>query len=137
MNLCIFKGRLVADPELRQTQSGIAVCRFRIAVNRSFKEADGSVKADFIGCTAWRQSAEFVSKYFKKGQEMIVRGELRNADYTDQNGTKHYAMDLTVDKAEFCGSKSDNTGGSSAADPNPLGDMGGFEEILSDGDVPF
>lgn len=139
MNSIIIKGRIVADPELRQTQSNISVCRFRVAVNRSFKEADGTTKADFFSCTAWRQQAEFISKYFKKGQEILVRGEMRNADYTDANGVKHYAMDLLVDKAEFCGSKSDNSGSSSATpnNSNPLGDMSGFEEILSDGDVPF
>lgn len=138
MNICIFKGRITADPELRQTQSNISVCRFSIAVNRSFKEADGSTKADFIRCTAWRQSAEFISKYFSKGQEILVRGEMRNADYTDNSGVKHYAMDLLVDKAEFCGSKGGNTGGgNTSAASDPLGDMSGFEEILSDGDVPF
>lgn len=140
MNICIIKGRLVADPELRQTQSNISVCRFRVAVNRGYKEADGSTKADFISCTAWRQSAEFISKYFAKGQEIIVRGEMRNADYTDANGVKHYAMDLLVDKAEFCGSKGESIGNSSAAqnaDSVNIGDLGSFEEILSDGEVPF
>ena len=136
MNSIIIKGRIVADPELRQTQSNISVCRFRVAVNRSFKEADGTTKADFFSCTAWRQQAEFISKFFKKGQEILVRGEMRNADYTDANGVKHYAMDLTVDKAEFCGSKnSSTTSATPAADIPDL--TNGFEEILSDGDVPF
>lgn len=134
MNECIFKGRMVSDPELRQTPSNISVCRFSIAVNRDYKEADGSTKADFIRCTAWRQGAEFISKYFSKGQEILVRGSMRNADYTDTSGVKHYAMDLTVDKAEFCGSKSNNSSQQNSSENVNIGD---FEEILSDGDVPF
>lgn len=137
MNECIFKGRMVSDPELRQTPSSISVCRFSIAVNRDYKEADGSTKADFIRCTAWRQGAEFISKYFSKGREILVRGSMRNADYTDANGIKHYAMDLTVDKAEFCGSKSNNGSQQNSSENINIGDLGGFEEILSDGDVPF
>lgn len=140
MNLCIFKGRLCADPELRQTQSNISVCRFRIAVNRGFKNANGETEADFISCTAWKASADFISKYFTKGSEILVKGELRNADYTDKNGVKHYAMDLNVSSAEFCGSKSENSGGSSAQNNNSaaqIGNLGDFEEILSGGDIPF
>lgn len=138
MNVCIFKGRITADPELRQTPSNVSVCRFSIAVDK-YTKAGEEKQADFIRCTAWRGTAEFVSKYFNKGQEILVRGELHNADYTDANGVKHYAMDVTVDNVEFCGSKASN---SAPADSNndasaQLGDLGGFEEILSDGDVPF
>lgn len=144
MNNCAFKGRLTADPELKQTQSGVSVCRFRIAVNRNFKNQDGSYDADFIPCTAWKATAELVSKYFTKGQEIIVIGDLRNADYTDSNGVKHYAMDINVSGVEFCGSKGDN-GNRQASAPTPPPrsqapanmDLDGFEEILSDGDVPF
>jgi single-strand DNA-binding protein len=140
MNNCIFTGRLVADPELRQTPSNVSVCRFRIAVNRSYKEADGSTKADFIQVTSWRAQAEFVSKYFSKGSAIIVRGEMRNADYTDSNGVKHYAMECVADKIEFGESKSKQSGSSepSANGENVIiGDLDDFEEILSGGDVPF
>ena len=151
-NKCIFMGRLVADPELRQTQSGIPVCRFRIAVNR-LKKQDGSQEADFIGCTAWRGTAEFISRYFTKGQKIIVEGSLRNNDYTDNNGVKHYSMDVLIHNVEFGESKGSDGGYQQqpqsnyapAAQPQAapvqqsldIGDLGEFEEILSDGEVPF
>ena len=155
-NKCIFMGRLVADPEFRQTQSGIPVCRFRIAVNRP-KKQDGSQEADFIGCTAWRGTAEFISRYFSKGQMILVEGQLRNNDYTDNDGVKHYGMDVLVEQAQFTGSKNEDGQHQTQAQPQrqaaaharpqqaaalvqqslDLSDLGEFEEILSDGEVPF
>lgn len=142
MNKCIFTGRLCADPELRQTPSNVSVCRFRIAVNRQYANARGERKADFISCTAWRNTAEFVSKYFQKGSAIIVEGSLQNADYTDANGTKHYAMDVNVSNVEFGESKKSENSGNANPQVNSsgnvnIGDLGDFEEILSDGDVPF
>ena len=158
-NKCIFIGRLVADPELRQTQSGIPVCRFRIAVNRP-KKQDGSQEADFIGCTAWRGTAEFISRYFSKGQMILVEGQLRNNDYTDNDGVKHYGMDVLIEQAQFTGSKNED-GGQQQTQAQPqrqaaaparqqqtaapaqkqmqlqVDDLAEFEEILSDGEVPF
>lgn len=133
MNVIVLKGRLVADPELRQTPSNISVCRFKVAVDKYVKAGEER-KADFIPCTAWRGTAEFVSKYFKKGQEIVINGSLHNNDYTDKDGTKHYSFDVTAENVEFCGSKGSN--GSSEQNVN-IGDLGDFEEILSDGDVPF
>lgn len=154
-NKCIFMGRLVADPEFRQTQSGIPVCRFRIAVNRP-KKQDGSQEADFIGCTAWRNTAEFISRYFGKGQMILVEGQLRNNDYTDNDGVKHYGMDVLVEQAQFTGSKNEDGQHQTQTQPQrpasaqarqpqaapvqqslDIGDLGEFEEILSDGEVPF
>lgn len=103
MNKIILKGRLVADPELRQTPSNVSVTRFKIAVDKYSK--DNNKAADFISCSAWRNTAEFISKYFAKGKEILVEGSLHNADYTDQNNVKHYSYEVLVDKAEFCGSK--------------------------------
>lgn len=100
LNKVILMGRLCADPELRQTQSGIAVCRFRIAVNRQYKQGSEQ-KADFIQVLVWRQSAEFVSRYFRKGSMIIVEGRLQNADYTDNNGVKHYAMEVQAESISF------------------------------------
>ena len=151
MNKVILIGRLCADPEFRQTTSGIPVCRFRIAVNRP-KLKDKEQQSDFINCTAWRSTAEFISRYFSKGSKIVVEGQLRNNDYTDQNNVKHFSMDVLVDGVEFGESK--GTGGGSQpqtyqqqpAAPRPaataeealsLGDLGEFEEILSDGEVPF
>ena len=153
MNKVILIGRLVADPEYRQTQSGIPVCRFRIAVNRP-KRKDAEQEADFIGCTAWRTTAEFISRYFTKGSKIVVEGQLRNNDYTDNNGVKHYGMDVLVDAVEFGESKQASSGSGGgyqqlAAAPAPaaqrqaapaqapLPDLDEFETILSDGEVPF
>lgn len=104
INKVILMGRLCADPELRNTQSGIAVCRFRIAVNRQYSK-NSDQKADFINIVSWRQQAEFVSRYFRKGSMIIVEGKLQNADYTDSNGVKHYAMDVQADNVTFGESK--------------------------------
>lgn len=160
INKVILMGRLCADPEFRQTQSGTAVCRFRVAVNRQFaNKQTGEREADFIGCTAWKNTAEFVSRYFRKGSMIIVEGSLRNNDWTDQNGVKHYSMDVQADSVNFGESKSSSNNAQNAAGQptgyqtanyqanastaqktNPaasLGDLGDFEEILSDGETPF
>lgn len=105
INKVILMGRLCADPELRNTQSGIAVCRFRIAVNRQYSK-NSEKKADFINIVSWRQQAEFVNRYFRKGSMIIVEGRLQNADYTDNNGVKHYAMDVQADNVTFGETKS-------------------------------
>lgn len=155
-NRIILMGRLVADPELRQTQTGLSVCRFRIAVDRFAKQGEER-KADFISCVAWRQTADFISRWFAKGQLIHIEGRLQNADYTDRNGVKHYAMEVQVDAAAFCGDRqSQQTAPPSgrpaqdAAQARPaahpaqtaaqdiaLGDLGDFEDILSDGETPF
>lgn len=159
MNKVVIVGRLTADPELRQSQSGISSTRFTVAVNRKFKNQSGEYDADFISCVAWRQTAEFVTRYFSKGSMICIEGNLRTSTYDDKNhpDVKHYATDVYVDNVEFCGSKGDNSGGSAAggnytAPPATAAqnviqaaqkasvDVGlaDFEEILGgDGDVPF
>ena len=153
LNKVILFGRLTKDPDFRQTQSGTAVCRFTIACDRAFANKEtGKREADFIECQAWRQTAEFVSRYFQKGSAITVDGSLRNNNYTDNNGVKHYGYVVMADNVGFGGSKSDTqqTGQSAGqqiprfgAVPAPqdnglnLGDLGDFEEILSDGDTPF
>lgn len=107
LNKVIIMGRLTRDPEFRQTQSGIPTCKITVAINRP-KQKDGSQEADFIDCTAWRSTAEFVSRYFNKGSMILVEGELRNNNYTDNNGAKHYGMNVLIDNVSFCESK--NTG---------------------------
>lgn len=110
MNKVILIGRLTKDPEFRQTQSGVANCRFAIAVDRPFKNDKGEKEADFINCIAWRQTADFINKYFTKGQMIAVEGSMRNNNYQDKahSDVMHYTIELQVDKAEFCGSKADN-----------------------------
>lgn len=154
MNKVVLIGRLTADPELRQTQSGISCCRFTVAVNRKFKNKDmDQYEADFISCVAWRQTAEFVSKYFSKGKMIVVEGSLRTGSYTDKNHSDvtHYTTDVFVDGVEFCGDKgASNAATATAQQPSNAQaviqqaqqqgiptDLSEFEEILSDGDVPF
>lgn len=104
INKVIIMGRLTADPELKQTQNGVAVCRINVAVNRP-KIKDKEQEADFISVQAWRNTAEFISKYFSKGKMIIVEGSLRNNNYTDQNGVKHYSMVVQADSVNFGESK--------------------------------
>ena len=165
MNKVILVGRLTADPELRQTQSGVSSCRFTIAVDRRFADKNtGERQADFISCTAWRQPAEFVSRYFSKGKLIAVEGSLRTGSYTDKNHSDvtHYTTDVFVDNVEFVGGKGESGGSQGGyqnnsyqnnyktpqqqAAPAPAapnndnmsyGSLSDFEEILSDGDVPF
>ncbi len=167
MNKVILMGRLTAAPELRQTQSGISSCRFTIAINRKFADKQtGERQADFINCTAWRQTAEFVNRYFKKGSMICVEGQLRTGSYQDKNhpDVTHYTTDVMVDNVEFTGSKAESGTNSdygnnnynnsysapqnnySSAPPQSsapnndnmsYGSINDYEEILSDGDVPF
>lgn len=151
MNKIIIVGRLTADPELRQTQSGIASCRFTVAVNRRFKNDKGEYEADFVSCQAWRQTAEFVAKYFSKGSMICIDGTLRTGSYQDKNHSDvtHYTTDVLVENVEFCGSKKESeqsppTNQNNANKPQSyetnsasFGNLSDFEEILSDGDVPF
>ena len=104
-NRVIFMGRLTKDPELRTTQSGVSLCRFSIAVDRNYAKQGEEKQTDFIDCVAWRQQGEFITKYFSKGRMIHIEGSLRNDDYTDQNGVKHYRMVVEVDRADFCGDK--------------------------------
>lgn len=106
MNKVILMGRLTANPEIKQTQNGIAMCRFTIAVNRPYQK-DKQQESDFITCQAWRNTADFVSRYFSKGKPIIIEGSLRNNNYTDKNGVNHYGMDVLVSNVEF--TISDNT----------------------------
>lgn len=106
MNSAILMGRLTADPELRTTNSNLSFIRFTIAVDRPFQKAGEERQADFITCIAWRQNADFISKYFRKGQMIAVQGSIQTGSYEDKSGNKRTAFDVLVDKAHFCGSKS-------------------------------
>ncbi|MBQ8079641.1 MAG: single-stranded DNA-binding protein [Oscillospiraceae bacterium] len=106
-NRIILMGRLTRDPELRTTQSGIQMCRFSIAVDRAYSKGEEK-QTDFIDITAWRQTAEFVCKWFGKGKCILVEGKLQNNNYTDQNGVKHYQNVVIADSVAFCGDKSGN-----------------------------
>ncbi|MBQ3215360.1 MAG: single-stranded DNA-binding protein [Oscillospiraceae bacterium] len=113
LNHITIMGRLVRDPELRRTGSGIAVASFRVAVDRDFAPKDGGErKADFIDCVAWRQTGEFISKYFTKGRMIVVDGRLEMRDWTDKDGNKRTSAEIVVANAYFGDSKRDNEGGS-------------------------
>ena len=106
LNRVILMGRLVADPELRQTTSGISVATFRIAVDRNY-QAKGSAErqADFIPCVAWRQTAEFISRYFSKGRMIALEGSLQSRNYEDKTGARRTAYEVMVDRAYFADGK--------------------------------
>ena len=112
LNKVILMGRLTADPELRQTPSGVSTCRFTVAVDREFVGQGQERQADFITVTAWRQSAEFVSRYFSKGRMICVEGNLRTGSYDDRNhpDVKHYTTDVYVDNVYFAGDRPQNNG---------------------------
>lgn len=106
MNNIIIKGRLTKDPELRNTQSGTAVCTVNVAVDRPYSK---DKETDFFTVVLWRQTAEFVSKYFSKGQEILVQGEMQSRKYEDKEGNNRIAWEIKADRVEFCGSKDQNS----------------------------
>ena len=146
-NKVILIGNIVADPELKQTQGGLSVCSFNIAVNRKFSK-DGEQACDFITIQAWRQTAEFVTKYFKKGQPILVCGQLQTRSWTDSQGQKRYATEVVADEVSFVAPASNEQ--KPATPPNPMSFQTGpmpsaysgannphFEEIPIDGQLPF
>ncbi len=149
LNHITIMGRLTRDPELRYTQSQTPVASFTLAVDRDFGSKDGGEKqTDFIDCVAWRQTAEFVSKYFTKGRMAVVSGRLQIRDWTDREGGKRRSAEIVADNVYFGDSKRDgDSGGSSYSGgryeaprgPVPGGDDG-FKELGDsgdDGELPF
>ena len=149
LNCAVIMGRLVADPELRTTTSGISVISFRVAVDRNFVRQGEERQADFIDVVAWRQTAEFVSRYFRKGSMIAVQGSIQTRNYEDRNGNKRYAFEIVADNVSFCGSKAETgTAGGSARYEEPArpqssapayasGSMGDFSDIQDDDELPF
>lgn len=143
MNKVILVGRLTADPELRQTPSGVASCRFTVAIDRKFADKNtGEKQSDFITCVAWRQTAEFVSRYFNRGKMIALEGSLRTGKYQDKNHSDvtHYTTEVYVDNVEFVGGKSD--GGNAPAQTQeaqeqPTNNKNEYTEILGDDETPF
>lgn len=167
LNKVILMGRLTADPELRQTPNGVSTCQFTVAVDRAFVGQNGERQADFITVVAWRQTAEFVSRYFAKGRMIAVEGNLRTRSYTDKRypDVTHYVTEVYADQVHFTGEKAQQGGGNFAPQqfaqpqynqppqnaqpqfapqqqsaPAPavsFGELGDFEEVIGDGDLPF
>ena len=137
LNRVVLMGRITQDLTLKQTQSGTATLSFTVAVERSFTKQGEERQADFISCVAWRQQAEFISKYFSKGRMIALEGNLRTRTYDDKNGSKHYVTEVYADSVSFTGEpKQSQTVNSSKPDVS-VGDISYFEEILSDEGVPF
>lgn len=140
MNKVILMGRLTRDPEMKQTPTGLSVARLTIAVNRRFAK-DGQQNADFIGCVAWRQTAEFICKYFRKGSMIAVVGNIQMRSWDGQDGKKQYATDIVIDEAYFTGDKPQSSGAASSGLPDAdVFRQAGFSQAAADfddGDVPF
>ena len=149
-NKVILIGNMTADPELKQTTGGISVCSFSIAVNRRFAKAEqGQQNVDFINIVTWRQQAEFVSRYFKKGNPILICGQLQTRSWNDNQGQKRYATEVVADEVSFVASATQNGAQSSAPaaggyTPDAYGaptfnsaPSANFEEIPNDGDLPF
>lgn len=118
----ILGGRLTADPELKTTPSGIAVTTFTVAVNRRFGGKNGEESpADFFNVTAWRQTAEFITRYFRKASSICVVGSLQTRTWTDQNGQKRYATEIVADEAYFVDAKNEMPGQAVGASASPAG----------------
>lgn len=148
-NKVIIGGRLTDDPELKTTPSGISVTSFSVAVNR--RKSTDETQADFFKVTAWRQTAEFISRYFKKASSICIVGTLQNRNWTDNNGVKHYTTEIVADEASFVDSKSESPQGPASAQPFIPDSYGApaytspavaaeapkFEEIGDDEELPF
>ena len=147
LNKVVLAGRLTADPELKQTQSGISVTSFTLAVNRKYAKDQEQQQTDFISVVAWRQTAEFISRYFKKGSALCITGAIQTRSWQDQQGQKRYATEVIADEAMFVDSKSDNQPaangsfipGTTGYVPDAYAPTAApkFEEINPDDDLPF
>lgn len=158
LNIVALMGRLVYDPELKTTQNGTNVCSFRIAVDRSFTRQGEERKADFIDVTAWRQTAEFVSKYFQKGSMIAIEGSLQTRLYQDKQGSNRTKVEVLANNVSFCGPKAadkpavrdfdqqtesytseakSSYSAPQAAQNFSQGSADDFAEITDDGDLPF
>ncbi len=153
LNVAAIMGRLTADPELRHTPNDVAVTTFTLAVDRSYAKAGTERQTDFIDVVAWRNTAEFVCKYFSKGRMMAVTGSIQTRNYEDKQGNKRKAFEIVANDVSFADSKRDNAGGGASSyagasapqkpafsEPAPAYSSGSnedFEEILGDDDLPF
>ena len=133
-NKVIIIGNMVSDPELKQTPSGVSVCRFRLAVQRKYAKEEGQQTADFLDIVAWRQTAEFICKYFKKGNPILVCGQIQSRNWEDKDGTKRYSVEILADEVSFVASKSEN-GGNDTYTPSAYAPH--LEEVANTDGLPF
>ena len=147
INSVVLMGRITAPLELRSTQSGTSVLQFTVAVDRDYVKQGEERQADFINCVAWKQTAEFISRYFGKGRMIALTGRLQSRTYDDKNGSRHYITELIVQQASFTGepkqeSYSQQGGGyydqgNSYQQPAGEFDYISDPDVISDGEVPF
>jgi single-strand DNA-binding protein len=145
INTVALMGRLTYDPELRSTPSGVSVIRFQVACDRNYQKSGEDRQADFIDCVAWRQTAEFISRYFRKGSMIAVEGSIQTSNYTDKDGNKRKQVEVVANNVSFCGSKAESgmestQGFAQAAPSYANASNSDFEEIVdsdSDDDLPF
>ena len=148
LNSVCLMGRLTADPELKSTQSGVSVCSFRIAVDRTYTPKGQEKQTDFINIVTWRSTAEFVSRYFRKGQLVAVQGSIQTSQYTDRDGNKRTTFDVVADNVFFAELKRDGTSSGSRYDSQvpqynegapafQNTGSGDFEEIVGNDELPF
>ncbi len=141
LNTAVIMGRLTADPELRQTPSGVSVTRFSVAVDRGYVKAGEERKTDFINVVCWRQTAEFVTRYFSKGSMIAVQGSIQTGSY-EKDGVKRQTFEIVADNVSFCGSKSESsTGGAPRTTDTAAsfsnGSVDDFAALADDDDLPF
>lgn len=135
INKAILVGRLTKDPELRSTNSGISVCAFSVAVPRKYAKQGTERQTDFINCVAWRQTAEFISRYFKKGNLISIDGSIQTRNYDDKDGKRVYVTEIVVDDARFVEGKKDSAPPEEFDGGDPLGDIpSSYDEA---DDLPF
>ena len=138
LNSVCLMGRLTADPELKSTQLGVSVCNFRIAVDRTYTPKGQEKQTDFINIVTWRGTAEFVSRYFRKGQLVAVQGSIQTSQYTDRDGNKRTAFDVVADNVFFAEKKAESGETKQGAGYDHSPDIqGDFEEIISPDELPF
>lgn len=140
LNMVGLMGRLTYEPEIKVTTSGVSVLRFQIACDRTYQKAGEERKADFIDCVAWRQTAEFIGKYFHKGSMIAIEGTIQTDNYIDKNGNNRKQVEVVANNVSFCGSKADNNDNAQTAPAQEYAsaDNSDFEEIVEDDDdLPF
>lgn len=146
INISVLTGRLTADVELKTTPSGVSVCSFSLAVDRKYQPQGEERATDFIDCVAWRNTAEFISKYFNKGSMIGIEGEIQTRIYTDKNGNNRKATEIVVNNASFCSSKADSGESNINSQQNendPLAQISAnseqadFTGVDNDNDLPF
>ena len=146
MNKVILIGNLVNDPEYLTSQSGVSITKFRLAMQRKFANSNGVREADFVNCVAFKQTADFINNYFRKGMKIAIEGNLHSGSYNAQDGSKRYTLDVYIDNAEFVSSKNDDGGSASGSARNKAQhtnstltgepDMSKFTEVEDD-ELPF